>query len=219
MRSASSVSFISDIAPYFLASYAFLVSHIVYQMTGNLLVPIWLAYLANLTSFKRGAGYSESNLDPQSERVFAKDRRFMLPVYAFVLNDTLNWLWCLCLVGGVNPLSGSQYAWIFENRHGDGVLNWIVFTFVWGYMAGLNGLAGHELIHKREVVNKAIGMLPFTKMFYSHFILEHSSGHHRNVATGDDPATARLGDSFYRFFPKSVYGGLKGTHLREVERI
>ena len=54
---------------------------------------------------------------------------------------------------------------------------------------------------------------------YTHFVLEHSSGHHRNVATREDPATARLGQTFYGFFPTSVYGGLKNTHLREVERI
>ena len=86
-------------------------------------------------------------------------------------------------------------------------------------MAGLSGLAGHELIHKRESYNKAIGAIPFTKILYTHFVLEHSSGHHRNVATREDPATARLGQTFYGFFPTSVYGGLKNTHLREVERI
>ena len=114
----------------------------------------------------------------------------MLPVYAFVINDTLIWLWCLHIAGGVNPLEGTQFAWIFENRHGESLFNWAVFTFVWGYMAGINGLAGHELIHRREGVNKAAGMWTYTKIFYSHFALEHGSGHHRNVATPEDPATS-----------------------------
>jgi len=56
-------TFLKDIAPYFLTTYAFVVSHIVYQMTGNLLVPIWLAYTVNLKSFWRRKTSAESNLD------------------------------------------------------------------------------------------------------------------------------------------------------------
>ena len=162
-----------DIMPYFMASYAFVVSHVVYQMTGNLLIPIWLAYIASLSSFWRGADYTESNLDKPSEKSFSKDKRFMLPLYTFVLNDTLNWIWCLFIVSGQNPLAETSASFIFENKHGDSFLNWVVFTFVWGYMAGLSGLAGHELIPKRETFNKAIGTLTYTKILYTHFVMEH----------------------------------------------
>ena len=117
----------------------------------------------------------------------------MLPVYIFVINDTINWIWCLFIVGGINPLEGTDYSFIFENKHGDSLLNWCVFTFVWGYMGGVSGLAGHELIHKREGINKAAGLWTYSKMLYSHFALEHGSGHHRSVATPDDPATASTG--------------------------
>ena len=144
----------------------------------------------------------------------------MLPLYTFVLNDTLNWIWCLFIVSGKNPLEDTYYgSFIFENRHGDSVWNWVVFAFVWGYMAGLSGLAGHELIHKRESYNKAIGAVPFTKIFYTHFVLEHGSGHHRHVGTKDDPATATMGQTFYQFFPRSAYGGFHNTFMREIERI
>ena len=183
-------TFLRDIAPYFLASYAFIVSHIIYQLSGNLLVPIWLAYMISLGAFWRSKDYTESNLDSASERAFLNDKRFLLPLYLFVVNDTLNWLWCLCVVADINPLSNTSMEFLFENRHGTGVSNWIVFAFVWGYMAGLNGLAGHELIHKREPINKALGMWTYTKILYSHFYLEHGSGHHRHVATELDPASA-----------------------------
>lgn len=218
-RNVGEPNFMRDVMPYFMASYAFIVSHAVYQLSGNLLVPIWLAYMASLSSFWRGPDYTETNMDKESERKFSKDHRFMLPLYTFVLNDTLNWLWCLIIVSGQNPLESTSAAFIFENRHGDGLLNWIVFAFVWGYMAGLSGLAGHELIHKRESYNKAIGAVPFVKILYTHFILEHGSGHHRHVATKDDPATARLGETFYGFFPKSAFGGLRNTYMREIQRI
>ena len=202
IKSVPEPTFVRDIVPYFLPSYAFAVSHFVYKMTGNLLVPIWLAYTVNLKNFWRKKTKAESNLDQLSEQAFAKDKRFFLPLYFFVANDVLNWLWCLFLVSDKNPLSDTPYSFIFENHHGQSFLNWLVFTFVWGYMAGLAGLAGHELIHKREVYNKVIGIIPFTKILYSHFFLEHSNGHHRHVATEHDPATAKQGETFYTFFPR-----------------
>ena len=158
-------------------------------------------------------------MDQASERVWGKDKRFLLPLYVFVATNTLNWLWCLFVVGEVNPLRDTPYAFVFENKHGHSILNQLVFTFVWGYMAGLSGLAGHELIHKRESLNKAVGLLTYSKIFYSHFYLEHGSGHHRHVGTSDDPASARLGSTFYEYFPRTVYGGLRNTYLREIERI
>ena len=86
-------------------------------------------------------------------------------------------------------------------------------------MAGVNGLAGHELIHRREPYNKAIGMFTFSKVLYSHFLLEHNSGHHRNVATPEDSATARVGEDFYSFTIRSAVGGHMNTWHREINRI
>ena len=143
----------------------------------------------------------------------------MGPLYMFAFNDFLNWIWCLCIVSGINPLSDTDYSFIFENNHGNTVFNWLVFTFVWGYMAGINGLAGHELIHRRDPFNKTIGMLTFTKIFYSHFLLEHSNGHHRNVATTEDPATSLRDESLYKFVVRASIGGHVETYKREVKRI
>ena len=214
-----SPTFFSDVMPYYLTSYVFLISHVIYHTTGNLLVPIWLIYAFNLPQQAKYRNQVETNLDAASERAFANDKRFMGPLYMFVLNDTLNWLWCLCIVGEINPLRDTYFDYLFENKHGHSLFNWMVFTFVWGYMAGVNGLAGHELIHKRDPFNKFLGMFTYTKVFYSHFLLEHSNGHHRNIATRDDPATAEHGESLYSFMVKSFIGGHAGTYEREVERI
>lgn len=86
-------------------------------------------------------------------------------------------------------------------------------------MAGVNGLAGHELIHRKEPLNKGLGMFTFSKIFYSHFLLEHSAGHHRNVATPEDSATARKDETFYAFALRSAIGGHINTFNREVSRI
>lgn len=108
---------------------------------------------------------------------------------------------------------------IFRDRICNTTGGFALFTFVWGYMAGVNGLAGHELIHRKESLNKALGMFTFTKVMYSHFLLEHNSGHHRNVATPEDSATARKGENFYKFTIRSTMGGVRNTWLREVNRI
>jgi hypothetical protein len=108
---------------------------------------------------------------------------------------------------------------LFEDKISNSLSGWCLFTFVWGYMAGVNGLAGHELIHRRETFNKGLGMLTFSKIFYSHFLLEHSSGHHRNVATPEDSATARVGENFFIFTLRSAIGGHMNTWNREVSRL
>jgi alkane 1-monooxygenase len=45
---------------------------------------------------------------------------------------------------------------------------------------------------------------------------EHTIGHHRHVATPDDPASADRGETVYSFVPKSALGGY--VHAWEVER-
>lgn len=68
-----------------------------------MLIPIWLAYILNMPScwqiWSVGSN-SETNLDKASEKVFSKDKRFFGPIYAFILNDCLTWIWCLCVVSG-----------------------------------------------------------------------------------------------------------------------
>jgi alkane 1-monooxygenase len=222
-RSCLEPSFLSEVAPYYLPSYVFVVSHIVYQISGNLLIPIWLAYMLNMPNcwqiwnFTKQA--AETNLCKESERVFTRDKRFLGPLYVFVLNDCLTWLWCLCLVADVNPLAETDFAFLFERKHGNTLGSWFVFTFVWGYMAGVNGLAGHELIHKKDPVNKMLGMFTYSKILYSHFLLEHSNGHHRNIATPEDSATAVKNEDFYTFAVRSAIGGQRNTYDREVARI
>ena len=208
-------------SPYFLPCYVFVVSHLVYYYgNGNLFWPIFIAYLVNFPyHFGSKWGLGEKNLDKRSEEVFKADRRFNLPLYMFILCDFMTWIWSLCVVGGVYPRWVYNADEIFKDRINSTVGGFVLFIFVWGYMAGVNGLAGHELIHRREAYNKMIGTFTFTKVLYSHFLLEHNSGHHRNVATPEDSATARVGEDFYSFTVRSVVGGHINTWSREVNRI
>ena len=52
-RHRVNVTFVKDILPYYLTSYVFIASHLMYHLTGNLLVIIWLAYIINLPYYWR----------------------------------------------------------------------------------------------------------------------------------------------------------------------
>ena len=57
---------------------------------------------------------------------------------------------------------------------------------------------------------------------YGHFYIEHNRGHHVRVATPEDPASSRLGESIYEFLPRTVGGsevawGLEKRRLRPTQ--
>jgi alkane 1-monooxygenase len=72
-----------------------------------------------------------------------------------------------------------------------------------------NGLAlvvGHELGHKNNQQEKNLAKLVLAVPAYGHFSAEHNRGHHKDVATPDDPASARLGESLYKFILREIPG-------------
>ncbi len=69
---------------------------------------------------------------------------------------------------------------------------------------GVSINASHEMNHKIKYFDCILGTLNLSKSFYMHFFIEHNLGHHRNVATFDDPATSRLNESLYQFLPRTV---------------
>ena len=50
----------------------------------------------------------------------------------------------------------------------------------------------HELGHKRPLWERRLALLALGPVAYGHFHVEHNRGHHRRVATPEDPASARL---------------------------
>ncbi len=89
-------------------------------------------------------------------------------------------------------------------------------------LAVVGGVAintAHELGHKRESIEKWLSKVALAQTFYGHFFIEHNRGHHVRVATPEDPASSRLGESFYRFLPRTVAGSLKSSWELESERL
>lgn len=51
-----------------------------------------------------------------------------------------------------------------------------------------------------------------SKNLYMHFTYEHLYGHHRKVATPEDPASAGQGETLYQFLPKTFFGSYKSVY-------
>lgn len=72
-RRKLNVEFWSDVFPYYLPCYVFVVTHLMYYSCGNLLMPIWMAYTINLPLCWKCRRRPETNLDPESEMRFKRD--------------------------------------------------------------------------------------------------------------------------------------------------
>lgn len=89
-----------------------------------------------------------------------------------------------------------------------------------GVAAGGIGITvAHELIHKTGAWERGLGQALLLNACYMHFYIEHLIGHHARVSTPEDPASARLGESFYAFYPRTVVGSFKSAWGIEVQRL
>lgn len=82
---------------------------------------------------------------------------------------------------------------------------------------GMN--VAHELGHRAEVLPRTVARLLLVLVGYPHFRVEHNRGHHARVATPEDPATARRGESLYPFWWRSITGGLRSGWSLERQRL
>lgn len=80
-----------------------------------------------------------------------------------------------------------------------------------GMVAGIAINTAHELGHKRASLERWLSKVALAQTGYGHFFIEHNRGHHVRVATPEDPASSRLGESFWAFWPRTVTGSLRSA--------
>ena len=73
----------------------------------------------------------------------------------------------------------------------------IGFAISIGMIGGIGINTAHELGHKKENYERWLSKIALAQSFYGHFFIEHNRGHHVRVATPEDPASSRVGESFY----------------------
>jgi alkane 1-monooxygenase len=139
----------------------------------------------------------------------------------------------------------SVLAWLEADKY----YRWVVFAYIplqyaglvfacwqWAYgglstleslglaltMGTVSGIAintAHELGHKREQSEKWLSKIALAQTWYGHFFIEHNRGHHVRVSTPEDPASSRFGESFYEFWPRTVWGSLTSSIEIEKKRL
>jgi alkane 1-monooxygenase len=85
--------------------------------------------------------------------------------------------------------------------------------------AGLGINTGHELGHKKSRLERTLAKIVLAVPAYGHFCIEHNRGHHSDVATPEDPASARMGESIYKFALREIPGAFKRAWRIEEERL
>jgi alkane 1-monooxygenase len=101
-------------------------------------------------------------------------------------------------------------------------LSWwalLMFAYVAGADSGLGINTGHELGHKRTAIEQWLARIVLAVPAYGHFTVEHGRGHHRAVATPEDCAGARMGESIYRFALRELPGGIRRAWRLEAQRL
>lgn len=124
------------------------------------------------------------------------------------------------------------YAWVPMQLLLLGWLAWQAQTFAllsWhfaalcvstGTITGALGITiAHELGHKFDQREQWLARILLMSVCYMHFHIEHNKGHHARVATPDDPASARAGQSLYAFLPQTLAGSFTSAWHFERTRL
>ena len=86
-------------------------------------------------------------------------------------------------------------------------------------LGGVGINTAHEMGHKKDSLERWLSKITLAQTCYGHFYIEHNRGHHVRVATPEDPASARFGETFWEFLPRSVCGSLRSSWRLEAQRL
>lgn len=149
-------------------------------------------------------GKDRSNPTPAQEQGLRHDWRLRAALYAYVPAHVALIVWGAWLVAGGSLSPGQQLGLVLSV----------------GLVTGGQGITiAHELGHRRSVTDRVLARGLLVGVCYGHFFIEHNLGHHARVATRDDPATARLGESLYRFWPRALAGAWRSAWHLERARL
>ena len=95
----------------------------------------------------------------------------------------------------------------------------LALAVVAGMTAGLAINTGHELGHKNSKLEKLLAKIVLAVPAYGHFTIDHNRGHHRDVSTPEDAASARMGESIYKFAAREFPGALRRAWDIEKDRL
>jgi alkane 1-monooxygenase len=126
--------------------------------------------------------------------------------------------WCTYLYLPIQYAGLIFACWLWSHG-GLSTLDSIGLALTVSMVSGIAINTAHELGHKRASTERWLSKVALAQSGYGHFFIEHNRGHHVRVATPEDPASARLGESFYAFLPRTVLGSLRSAWELERTRL
>jgi alkane 1-monooxygenase len=155
--------------------------------------PMWIVALMPILDHIRAT--DTSNPPEWAIPQLEADRYYRLATYAFV------------------PLQLASFVWgcWYVTSHDLSLLSFVGLALTVGTVGGIAINTAHELGHKRPRLERRLAKVALAQSGYGHFYVEHNRGHHVRVSTPEDPASARLGESFWEFLPRTVVGSLRSA--------
>ena len=95
----------------------------------------------------------------------------------------------------------------------------IALAITAGSYSGLGINTAHEMGHKKPEFERLLAKIVLAVPAYGHFCIEHNRGHHKDVATPEDPSSSRMGESIYKFVWREIPGAFKRGWAVEKERL
>jgi alkane 1-monooxygenase len=140
-------------------------------------------------------------------------------------DSVLKWLeqdryyrWCTYVFIPIQYAGLVFACWLWSS--GDlSTLDSVGLALTVGVVGGIAINTAHELGHKRASSERWLSRVALAQTGYGHFFIEHNRGHHVRVATPEDPASSRLGESFWAFLPRTVAGSLRSAWGIEAARL
>ncbi|HWM75630.1 MAG TPA: fatty acid desaturase, partial [Nocardioides sp.] len=155
------------------------------------------------------AGLDRSNPPDDAIETLEKDKYYRWITYLFLPIQYAGFVGAMYLIARGDPLGiGGDLTTVDK----------IGLAISIGCIGGIGINTAHELGHKREENERWLSKIALAQSFYGHFYIEHNRGHHVRVATPEDPASSRLGENFYQFWPRTVGGSLKNAWRLEKKR-
>ena len=147
-------------------------------------------------------GIDDSNPPDWILKALEEDKYYRYITYAFVPIQFASFIWA-CWMWAYGDLS---------------TLDSVGLALTVSMVSGIAIAVAHELGHKKEKLERWLAKISLAQTFYGHFFIEHNRGHHVRVSTPEDPASSRMGENFYEFWPRTVFGSLRSAWRLESAR-
>ena len=105
------------------------------------------------------------------------------------------------------PIVFGLLYWTFKNVYAIdySVVEMIGIASCTGILLATNAInVAHELGHRKGMFERTLSKMLLMPCLYMHFYIEHNFGHHFNVGTPEDGATAKYNQTVYAFWVFSV---------------